>query len=69
MRAMITSRFDANEQIAAEVEKLSKAEMGEFMQDILKRLKSKRILIFSPGKFEQSPSEGRVLENSLAFKK
>ena len=61
--------FDSNEQIAAEVEKLSKAEMGEFMQDILKRLKSKRILIFSPGKFEQTPSEGRVLENSLAFKK
>jgi hypothetical protein len=43
--------------------------MGEFMQDILKRLKSKRVLIFSPGKFEQTPSAGRVLENSLAFKK
>ena len=61
--------FDSNEQIAAEVEKLSKAEMGDFMQDILKRLKSKRILIFSPGKFEQAPSEGRVLKDSLAFKK
>ena len=61
--------FDSNERIAAEVEKLSKTEMVEFMQDILKRLKSKRVLIFSPGKFQQAPSEGRVLENSLAFKK
>lgn len=61
--------FDSNEQIAAEVEKIGKAEMGSFMQDILKRLKSKRILIFSPGKFEQAPSEGRLLEDSLAFKK
>ena len=61
--------FDSNEQIAAAVEKLSKAEMGEFMQDILKRLKTERILIFSPGKFEQTPSEGRLLEDSLAFKK
>ena len=60
--------FDSNEQIAAEVAKLSKAEMGEFMQNILKRLKTQRILIFSPGKFEQTPSEGRLLEDSLAFK-
>jgi secreted Zn-dependent insulinase-like peptidase len=61
--------FDSNEQIAAEVEKIGRAEMGRFMQDILKRLKSRRILIFSPGKFKQVPSEGRLLEDSLAFKK
>ena len=61
--------FDSNEQIAAEVEKLSKAEMGAFMQDILERLQSKRILIFSPGKFEQTPNEGRLLKDSLVFKK
>ena len=61
--------FDSNEQIAAEVGKLTKAEMGAFMQNILERLQSKRILIFSPGKFERTPSEGRLLKDSLVFKR
>jgi hypothetical protein len=42
--------------------------MGYFMQDILRRLKTQRVLIFSPGNFAQSPKEGRVLADSLALK-
>jgi secreted Zn-dependent insulinase-like peptidase len=61
--------FDTNKQIAAAVEQLSKDQMGEFMQDILKRLKGNRILIFSPGKFGQAPNKGRLLEDTLALKK
>lgn len=61
--------FDTNEQIAAAVEQLNKDQMGEFMQDILKRLKGNRIIIFSPGKFGQAPNKGRLLEDTLALKK
>ena len=58
--------FDSKQQIAAEVEKLSKNDMGEFMQNILSALQERRLMIYSQGKFADVPALGRPLVTQAA---
>lgn len=46
--------FDSNQRIADIVTGLSKADMGAFLQDLLRRVQNQRLKIFSPGAFAQS---------------
>ena len=54
------------QQIATEVSELSKEDMLAFFQDLQKRLKEQSILIYSSGKFDEVPTNGRLLESAAA---
>jgi insulysin len=58
--------LDSLQQIATEVSKLSKEDMLAFFQDLQKRLKEQSILIYSSGKFDEVPTNGRLLESAAA---
>ena len=58
--------LDSLQQIATEVSKLSKEDMLVFFQDLQKRLKEQSILIYSSGKFDEVPTNGRLLESAAA---
>jgi insulysin len=46
--------FDSNQQIADIVTALTKADMGGFLQDLLRRVENRRVKIYSQGAFAQS---------------
>jgi len=58
--------FDSRSKIATQVESISKAEMGIFLSTLKNKLRDSRLLIFSPGKFEQIPTVGKVLASPTA---
>ncbi len=60
--------FDSRQQIAAIVESLSKAEMAEYLDGVVEKLTTARILVYSNGKFESEPTLGRQLDGASAFK-
>lgn len=60
--------FDSRQQIAAIVESLSKEQMAEFLDGVVKKLTTARILVYSNGKFETEPKVGRQLDGAAAFK-
>ena len=53
--------FDSRQQLAALVEALTKKEMATFFRDVRHKLDTQRLLIYSAGKFEDPPTEGRRL--------
>ncbi len=58
--------FDSREQVAQIVETLPRAAMTGYFQTIEDQLANQRLLIYSVGKFEEAPSEGRLLESATA---
>ena len=58
--------FDSREQVARIVEQLPKAAMTEYFESIQNQLDTQRLLIYTVGKFEDVPSEGRLLESATA---
>ena len=53
--------FDSRQQLAALVEALTKKEMATFFRDVRHKLDTQRLLIYSAGKFEDPPTEGKRL--------
>jgi insulysin len=60
--------FDSQAQIAALVSELSRADMLAFYQELITDLNKRRVLIYSPGKFEQVPEDGKRLSSATTLK-
>ena len=58
--------LDSLQQLAGEVSNLSKADMLAFFKDLQRRLQEQSILIYSSGKFAEVPTNGRLLESTVA---
>ena len=54
-------QFDSRAQIAAEVDQLSKQDMAEFFKSLQERISKQRLLIYSEGKFGQTPTMGKQI--------
>ena len=64
----ITS-FDSLEQIANEVSGLTKSQMLASLQNLIERFETQRVIVYSTGKFEDTPETGRELADIVAFKR
>ncbi len=60
--------LDSREQIAAEVGRLTKADMRAFFEDLQQRLEQRSVLIYSKGKFDDIPATGKLLTTATALK-
>jgi insulysin len=63
----ITS-FDSDAQIAAAVAELTLADVVAFLADVTRRFEAERLLVYSPGQFAESPSQGAKVHSVEAFK-
>ena len=60
--------LDSREQIAAEVGRLTKADMRAFFEDLQQRLEQRSVLIYSKCKFDDIPATGKLLTTATALK-
>ena len=60
--------LDSREQIAAQVDRLTKADMLAFFEDLQQRLGQRSVLIYSKGKFADIPTTGELLTTATALK-
>lgn len=58
--------FDSREQIAQAVQALTPALMSAYLAEVEARLKSRRLLIFSRGQFDEVPTHGYLLSDPTA---
>jgi secreted Zn-dependent insulinase-like peptidase len=58
--------FDSQERIAEQVRVLSQSDMAEFFDGLRDQLSQRRLLIYSSGKFSETPTLGRTLESPVA---
>ena len=61
--------FDSAQQISEHVAKLSKPEMLTFLEDAARKLTSESLLIFSRGKFDELPGDGKAIADVMSFKR
>lgn len=61
--------FDLRRQIAAEVSKLSKADMVDYLGDTAARFSSDRLVVYSNGRFDEAPTVGTALGSVQDFKR
>lgn len=61
--------FDSRAQIAEIIASLSKSQMSEFLAEIVEKLTTARVLVYSSGDFDAIPTHGRHLKDTTAFKK
>jgi len=61
--------FDSRAQIAEILTGLDKSAMLEFLNGIVKRMQSQRLLIYSKGKFAEAPVPGTPLTDVASFKR
>ncbi len=64
----ITS-FDSRKQIADEVNSLSKTQMLTSLSGLIDRFENRRLVVYSTGKFEETPETGRKLADVVTFKR
>jgi secreted Zn-dependent insulinase-like peptidase len=60
--------FDSQARIAEIVAGLDRADMLEFYRSLLADLTSRRVLVYSDGKFDETPSVGRRITSAAALK-
>ncbi|MCZ6641803.1 MAG: insulinase family protein [Gammaproteobacteria bacterium] len=61
--------FDSLKQIAVKVNSLTKTQMLTSLEGLIDRFEKQRVVIYSTGKFEETPDTGRKLDNVVAFKR
>ena len=61
--------FDSREQIAGLVADLDKPAMLKFLQGVVRRVASQRLLIYNQGKFTEAPIAGELLTDVGSFKR
>ncbi len=59
--------FDYNQQLADQVASLTKPAMLDFLRELRDQAGSKRLLIYSLGKFSEAPSAGQLVEEATWF--
>lgn len=64
----ITS-FDSLKQIADEVNSLTKTQMLASLGGLIDRFEKKRLIVYSTGRFEETPQTGRKLADVVTFKR
>tara|TARA_B100002052_G_scaffold299088_1_gene335200 strand:+ start:1288 stop:4155 length:2868 start_codon:yes stop_codon:yes gene_type:complete len=60
--------FNTRELLAAEIDSLNISEIKTYLEEVATNLNDKRLLVYSRGKFNSVPSEGRRLSDSKVFK-
>jgi secreted Zn-dependent insulinase-like peptidase len=60
--------FDSQTQIAAEVARLTLADVLDYLRDAVARFDTDRILVYSPGGFDAAPDAGSPIRNVGEFK-
>ena len=58
--------FDSQERIADLVRQLEGKEVVAYLKRTLKRLGNARLLVYSPGRFQEAPTVGRKLSLDVA---
>jgi len=61
--------FDSREQIAAEVERLSRTDIVEYLRGALAEFDSRSLVTYAPGKFPEVPETGRVIDDVAEYKR
>ena len=57
--------FDSREQVAAEVESLTPDDMRAFLERLQAKLSGERFLIYTRGKFDETPDRGKLLSTAI----
>ncbi len=60
--------FDSREQIAGEVEQLTRADVAAYLAELAGKFNNRRLLIYTPGKFSEVPTKGALLSQATALK-
>ena len=58
--------FDSRQQTAALVDALTVEDMQQFFSELLQQLDSRRLIIYTQGKFDDVPADGTLLESPVA---
>lgn len=64
----ITS-FDSLQVIADEVKRLTKTQMLDSLRSLIDRFETQRLIVYSTGRFEETPETGREIVDVVSFKR